>query len=195
MLKCSPDALARCRGNRRAQRRAGFRTRAASRPRSSSARLSGAVLRSVRRSAGHEQGAGRRPRHPRSAAPTTCTTASRWRDLEGFEERYGLNSRLVKRNGRLVEEVCRVGGRYGGQIAGIVHHLQAALPLAPPATRQALEALIRFYETGEDAGPRDLRHRVGRGQGLARSTRSTASSRTTSTRAASRARGKRSCST
>jgi dipeptidyl-peptidase-3 len=45
-------------------------------------------------------------------------------DLEGFEERHGLNSRLVKRNGTLVEEAYRVGGRYGGQIAEIVRHLE-----------------------------------------------------------------------
>jgi dipeptidyl-peptidase-3 len=72
-------------------------------------------------------------------------------DLDGFHEQYGLNSRLVKRDGRLVEEVCRVGGRYGAEIAEIVRHLQAALPFAPPQMRRALEALIRFYETGEDA--------------------------------------------
>jgi len=71
-------------------------------------------------------------------------------DVEGFEERYGLNSRLVKRGGSLVEEVCRLDGRYGEYIHRIVRHLQAALPLAPPAMRRALEALIRFYETGED---------------------------------------------
>ena len=71
-------------------------------------------------------------------------------DLDGYAEKYGLNSRLVKRDGRLVEEVCRVGGRYGAIIATIVRHLQAALPLAPPAMRKALEALIRFYQTGED---------------------------------------------
>ncbi|HXT69066.1 MAG TPA: hypothetical protein VN700_04905 [Vicinamibacterales bacterium] len=72
-------------------------------------------------------------------------------DVAGFKERYGLNSRLVKRDGRLEEEVCRVGGRYGRQISAIVHHLQTALPHAPAKTRKALEALIRFYETGEDA--------------------------------------------
>jgi dipeptidyl-peptidase-3 len=71
-------------------------------------------------------------------------------DLEGFTERYGLNSRLVKRDGVLMEDVCRLRGRYGDRIAAIVRHLQAALPYAPPATRRALEALIRFYETGED---------------------------------------------
>ena len=45
------------------------------------------------------------------------------KDLEGFDERYPLNSRLVKQNGKLVEEVYRVDGRYGAQIAAIVEHL------------------------------------------------------------------------
>lgn len=72
-------------------------------------------------------------------------------DLEGFEEQYGLNSRLVKRNGRLEEEVCRSSGRYGAQIREVVRHLRAALPYATQPMRLALEALIRFYETGEDA--------------------------------------------
>ncbi len=72
-------------------------------------------------------------------------------DLEGFEERYGLNSRLVKRNGRLEEEVYRSGGRYGAQIREVIRHLRAALPYAAAPMRRALEALIRFYETGEEA--------------------------------------------
>jgi dipeptidyl-peptidase-3 len=72
-------------------------------------------------------------------------------DLEGFDERHPLNSRLVKRNGRLVEEVYRVGGLYGADIARIVQHLRAAVPFAPPSLASALAALIRWYETGEDA--------------------------------------------
>ena len=72
-------------------------------------------------------------------------------DLATFEERYGLNSRLVRTNGHLVEEIYRIDGRYGDLIARVVRHLQAAVPYAPPATRRALEALIRFYETGDDA--------------------------------------------
>jgi dipeptidyl-peptidase-3 len=72
-------------------------------------------------------------------------------DLASFTERYGLNSRLVRDNGDLVEETYRLDGRYGEHIARVVRHLQAALPYAPPATRRALEALIRFYETGEEA--------------------------------------------
>jgi dipeptidyl-peptidase-3 len=72
-------------------------------------------------------------------------------DIAAFEERYGLNSRLSKRDGRLVEEVYRVGGRYDEAIRAVVRHLQAAVPYAPPAMRNALEALIRWYETGDDA--------------------------------------------
>jgi dipeptidyl-peptidase-3 len=70
-------------------------------------------------------------------------------DLEGFTERHALNSRLVKRDGALVEEVYRVGGRYGAQIAAIVSHLEAAVPHAPGPTQEALRALIRCYTTGE----------------------------------------------
>lgn len=71
-------------------------------------------------------------------------------EVQEFDEQYGLNSRLVKRDGRLVEEVFRLNGRYGDQIRTIIHHLQRAAALAPPAMQRALEALVRFYETGED---------------------------------------------
>jgi dipeptidyl-peptidase-3 len=72
-------------------------------------------------------------------------------DLEGMQERYALNSRLVKQHGRLVEEVYRIGGRYSAQIAEIVRHLEAALSHAPDATAHALRTLITFYRSGEDA--------------------------------------------
>ena len=72
-------------------------------------------------------------------------------DLEGFEERYPLNSRLVRREGQIVEEVYRLGGRYDTYIREIVRHLRAAVPFATAAMAGALEALIRFYETGETA--------------------------------------------
>jgi dipeptidyl-peptidase-3 len=72
-------------------------------------------------------------------------------DLEGFQERHPLNSRLVKRDGRLVEEVYRVGGLYDGCIRRIVQHLTDAIPYATESMARALRALIRFYETGETA--------------------------------------------
>jgi len=72
-------------------------------------------------------------------------------DLAGFRERYGLNSRVVKTEAGVSEEVYRAGGRYGAQITSICEHLTAALPYATPAMRNALEALIRFYHSGDDA--------------------------------------------
>lgn len=72
-------------------------------------------------------------------------------DLSGFEERYGLNSRLVKRDGVLVEEVYRAGGCYDASIRRIVGHLQDALPYATAAMAEALRALIQFYQTGEES--------------------------------------------
>jgi dipeptidyl-peptidase III len=73
------------------------------------------------------------------------------KDLDRFEERHPLNSRVVKAGGRVVEEVFRVGGRYGKAIAAIVAHLDAAIAHATPSMAKALGALIRFYQTGDDA--------------------------------------------
>ena len=78
-------------------------------------------------------------------------------DLKGFTERYGLNSRLVKvpspggRDGQLVEEVYRLGGRYDAQIAEIIRHLEAAIPFATERMANALRALVQWYRTGEEA--------------------------------------------
>ena len=72
-------------------------------------------------------------------------------DLDGFEERYPLNSRLVKQDGRLVEEVYRTSGRYGAELSRIVRHLEAAIPLATPSFAAALAALVQWYRSGEDA--------------------------------------------
>jgi dipeptidyl-peptidase-3 len=70
-------------------------------------------------------------------------------DLESFAERYPLNSRLVKQADGPVEEVYRVGGRYASEIARIVDHLESAIPYATAPMARALEALARFYRTGE----------------------------------------------
>jgi dipeptidyl-peptidase III len=77
-------------------------------------------------------------------------------DLEAFTEQHGLNSRLVARrrdDGRreLIEEVYRVGGRYGAEIGRIIGHLRDAIPHATGEMADALRALIRFYETGQDS--------------------------------------------
>ena len=76
-------------------------------------------------------------------------------DLEDFEERHALNSRLVKRDGRLHEEVYSIDGRYGAEIAEIVRHLEAAVPYATEPMAAALEALAQWYRTGEPADRRE----------------------------------------
>ena len=73
------------------------------------------------------------------------------KDIAGFKEQYPLNSRLVKQNGQLVEEVYRVGGKYDAQIRAIVGHLEAAIPFATEPMAKALAALVKFYRTGETA--------------------------------------------
>ena len=71
-------------------------------------------------------------------------------DLEGFDERHPLNSRVVKRNGSIVEEVYKIGGLYDRELRRVVEHLRNAIRFAPAPLSNALEALIKFYETGDD---------------------------------------------
>lgn len=71
-------------------------------------------------------------------------------DLEDFEEKHPLNSRLVKKRGKLVEEVYKIGGLYDRQLRNVVSHLRKAMAFAPEPLAEALAALIRFYETGTD---------------------------------------------
>jgi dipeptidyl-peptidase-3 len=61
----------------------------------------------------------------------------------------GINSRLVKIDGAVVEQVQKVGGRYTQAIERIVAWLEKAASCAEnEAQRTALEKLIRFYRTG-----------------------------------------------
>ena len=73
------------------------------------------------------------------------------KDLENFNEVYPINSRVVKRDGRIVEEVYRVGGKYDKEIRSIIDHLEAGIPYATATMATALRALIRFYTTGDNA--------------------------------------------
>ena len=75
-------------------------------------------------------------------------------DLETFEEEYPLTSRLVKTDGRLVEEVYRVGGRYSDEISEIIRHLEAAIPYASEAMARALRANVAYYRTGSPVDQR-----------------------------------------
>lgn len=63
---------------------------------------------------------------------------------------FGLNSRLVKEEGKIVEKVWKVGGLYSAAIEQIVSELQQALPFAENAAQKAIiETLIAYYRTGD----------------------------------------------
>ncbi|MDL2243363.1 dipeptidyl peptidase 3 [Bacteroidales bacterium OttesenSCG-928-J19] len=62
---------------------------------------------------------------------------------------YGLNSRLVKKNGRITEDVYKVGGLYSPAIEKIVACLEEALPYAEnEEQRLVIDLLIAYYKTG-----------------------------------------------
>jgi dipeptidyl-peptidase-3 len=86
-----------------------------------------------------------------SASANNLYVGVRMKDLEAFGEKRGLNSRVVKRDGKIVEEVYRVGGRYDREIRAIIGHLEAAAPHATEPMARALRALVKFYQTGEEA--------------------------------------------
>jgi dipeptidyl-peptidase III len=89
-----------------------------------------------------------------TASSNNLYTGVSLKDLAGFRERYPLNSRIVKRDGKIVEEVYRIGGRYSEQITDIVAHLDAAKPFASAPMVKAIDALIKWYRTGEAADRR-----------------------------------------
>ena len=63
---------------------------------------------------------------------------------------YGLNSRLVKENGKLVEKVWTVDGLYGQAIKKIVFWLKKAENVAENnSQKEVIAKLIEFYETGD----------------------------------------------
>lgn len=62
---------------------------------------------------------------------------------------YGLNTKVVKQNGKIVELPYKVGGLYSDAIVRIVDNLRKALPYAETDKQRAsIEKLIEFYETG-----------------------------------------------
>ena len=80
-------------------------------------------------------------------------------DLKDFTEEYPLNSRLVKQNGKLVEQIYRAGtpdgkvppGLYATELALAIRYLKTALPYAADAQKVVLNDLIRYYQTGHPA--------------------------------------------
>jgi len=63
---------------------------------------------------------------------------------------YGLNSRLVKEDGKIQEKVWKVGGLYGQALEKIVYWLRKAEGVAEtPEQKAVIAKLMEFYETGD----------------------------------------------
>lgn len=63
---------------------------------------------------------------------------------------YGLNSKLTKENGQVVEKVYKVGGMYGDAISRIVGWLEKAANVAENDNQKdIINLLISFYQSGD----------------------------------------------
>ncbi len=63
---------------------------------------------------------------------------------------YGLNSRVVKKNGKVTEEVASFDGLYGPAIEKIVYWLEKASEVAEnDLQKQVIDKLIEYYRTGD----------------------------------------------
>ncbi|MCC6701206.1 MAG: dihydrofolate reductase [Fluviicola sp.] len=63
---------------------------------------------------------------------------------------YGLNSTLILKDGKLVEDVWKLNGRYSKSIEKIIFWLEKAVDVAEnPEQGAALKKLIQYYQTGD----------------------------------------------
>ncbi|MCX6584369.1 MAG: dihydrofolate reductase [Candidatus Aminicenantes bacterium] len=63
---------------------------------------------------------------------------------------YGMNSQLEKKDGKIEENVWKVGGMYGKAIEQIVYWLEKAAGAAEnDVQKNVLDLLIKFYKTGD----------------------------------------------
>jgi len=63
---------------------------------------------------------------------------------------FGLNSKLVNKNGIITEEVYKIGGLYSNAIEQIVFWLNKAATVAEnPHQQKVIESLIHYYQTGD----------------------------------------------
>ncbi|MBW7912978.1 MAG: dihydrofolate reductase [Taibaiella sp.] len=71
-------------------------------------------------------------------------------DTKGDAPSWGLNSKTMKENGKVVEKVWKVGGMYSPAIEKIVYWLEKAIPVAEnEQQKKSLELLVQYYKTGD----------------------------------------------
>ncbi|MCX6252814.1 MAG: dihydrofolate reductase [Bacteroidetes bacterium] len=62
---------------------------------------------------------------------------------------FGLNSKLMKENGKIVEKTWKSGGIYSPAIQKIIYWLQKAVTVCEtPEQKSGIEKLIEYYQTG-----------------------------------------------
>jgi len=79
-------------------------------------------------------------------------------DLDGFDEKHPLNSRIFKENGKVVEQVYRTGnkskkistGMYARELFRVNENLKKALPYSNKTQEEAITCLMEYFETGEE---------------------------------------------
>lgn len=84
----------------------------------------------------------------------TMADVDRW--VRTGRQRNDLNSTLVKKNGRLLEEVWRAGGgdvppgRYAADLEAAIFYYEQAIPYASgPYQQETIRKLVRYFRTGD----------------------------------------------
>ena len=71
-------------------------------------------------------------------------------DTRGNAPSWGLNSKVIKENGKVTEKVWKIGGMYSAALEKVVYWLKKAVEVAEnDQQRLALKKLIHYYQTGD----------------------------------------------
>jgi dipeptidyl-peptidase-3 len=76
-------------------------------------------------------------------------------DLKNFKEKYPLNSKIAKKDGKVIELVWRAGnedfkpGLYAKELANVISNLKLAIPYAGEQQKITLQHMIDYFETGD----------------------------------------------
>lgn len=72
------------------------------------------------------------------------------KDTKGNAPSWGLNSKVVKENGKITERIWKVGGMYDKSITQIVYWLEKATGVAEnDQQKKSIQLLVDFYKTGD----------------------------------------------
>lgn len=71
-------------------------------------------------------------------------------DTKGAAPSWGLNTKVIKQDGKVIEKTWKVGGMYTAAIEKIVYWLEKAIPVAENVQQKdALQKLVKYYRSGD----------------------------------------------